>query len=70
MAERGIQVAVARADLFLTTAARLALPGIAIVGLVLILWKMIMPAIRHNHRSCVRREYAADENRILQGRGG
>ena len=47
MTERGIQIAVARADLFLTTAARLALPGFAIVGLVLILWKVFMPAIRH-----------------------
>lgn len=51
MAERGIQIAVARADLFLTTAARLALPGFVIIGLVLILWKAIMPAIRHRRRS-------------------
>ena len=51
MTERGIQIAVARADLFLTTAARLALIGFAIMGLVLILWKMIMPAIRHNRGS-------------------
>ena len=51
MAERGIQIAVARADLFLTTAARLVLPSIAIVGLVLILWKTIMPAICHYRKS-------------------
>ena len=51
MAERDIQIAVARADLFLTTAARMALPCFAIIGLVLILWKVIMPAIRHNRGS-------------------
>lgn len=51
MTERGIQIAVARADLFLTTAARLALIGFAIIGLVLILWKTIIPVIPHNRRS-------------------
>lgn len=51
MAERSIQIAVARADLFLTTAARLVLPGIAIVGLVLILWKTIIPVICHYRKS-------------------
>lgn len=51
MTERGIQIAVARADLFLTTAARLALIGFAIMGLVLILWKVIVSAIRHNRGS-------------------
>ncbi|MBQ8962650.1 MAG: hypothetical protein IJ089_02465 [Clostridia bacterium] len=48
MAERGIQIAVACADLFLITAAKLMLPGFAIIGLALILWKVIMPALRRN----------------------